>query len=327
MSKKTLGRLEKVELREAWSSESADFTPWLAQEENLGLLGHAIGIDLELESQEKSVGPFRADILCRDTLNDSWVLIENQLERTDHTHLGQLLTYVAGLEAVAIVWVSARFTDEHRATLDWLNEHTDGTINLFGLEIELWRIDDSPIAPKFNIISQPNDWSRSVQQATRGREISAHGQFLLNYWTAYNCYMEDHSSFLRCQKPQPQNWMYHALGRSGIRLASTVSTRNSELNEKGPEIRAEVYIDGPTAKTMFAFLEKEKLDIESKLGFTLNWHNPEDKKMCRIFKRLDTEVTDESLWLEQFAWFRDHLENLHMVIAPIVKRRKEEGTI
>lgn len=100
MSTTTLGRLQKVELREAWTSESGDFTPWLAKEENLSLLGETIGIELELESQEKEVGPFRADILCKDTATDNWVLIENQLERTDHIHLGQLLTYAAGLNAV-----------------------------------------------------------------------------------------------------------------------------------------------------------------------------------------------------------------------------------
>ena len=164
-TKAILGRLHKVDLREAWASESSGFTPWLAQEESLQLLGEAIGIELELESQEKNVGPFRADILCKDTATDNWVLIENQLEKTDHSHLGQLLTYAAGLNAVTIVWIAERFTEEHRAALDWLNEHTDETINCFGLEIELWRIGDSTIAPKFNIISQPNDWSRTVKTA------------------------------------------------------------------------------------------------------------------------------------------------------------------
>ena len=112
MTTTNLGRLRKVDLREVWQSESAGFTPWLAQDENLKLLGETIGIDLELEAQEKDVGPFRADLLCKDTSNEDWVLIENQLERTDHTHLGQLLTYAAGLEAVTIVWISQRFTEE-----------------------------------------------------------------------------------------------------------------------------------------------------------------------------------------------------------------------
>src|SRR5689334_7653054 len=157
-----LGRLERVDLRQAWSTESGQFTPWLAAEDNVRLLGEAIGIDLEVEAQEKEVGPFRADILCKDTATDSWVLIENQLERTDHVHLGQLLTYAAGLNSVTIVWIAQRFTDEHRAALDWLNEVTDERINFFGLEVELWRIGDSPVAPKFNVVSKPNAWTKSV---------------------------------------------------------------------------------------------------------------------------------------------------------------------
>ena len=92
---KNLSRLEPVELREVWVSESGDFTPWLAKEANLMRLGEALGgIDLELESQERLVGPFRADILCKDVGADRWVVIENQLECTDHSHLGQLLTYL-----------------------------------------------------------------------------------------------------------------------------------------------------------------------------------------------------------------------------------------
>lgn len=120
-----LGKLQKItDLRQVWADEARNFTPWLAQEENLTQLGEAIGVDLELDEQEKSVGPFRADIVCKDTLNDSWVLIENQLERKDHNHLGQLLTYAAGLHAFTIIWIAQRFTDEHRVALDWLNKIT-----------------------------------------------------------------------------------------------------------------------------------------------------------------------------------------------------------
>lgn len=119
MSKITLGRLEKTDLRNAWTNEARDFTPWLAEPENLELLGQAIGIELELEAQEEFVGPFRADILCKDINSSQWVLIENQLERTDHSHLGQLLTYAAGLNAVTIVWIAERFTEEHLAGFKW----------------------------------------------------------------------------------------------------------------------------------------------------------------------------------------------------------------
>jgi hypothetical protein len=326
MSSKLLGRLQKVDLREAWSSESSDFTPWLAQEENLNLLGNAIGIELELESQEKNVGPFRADILCKDTATDNWVLIENQLARTDHSHLGQLLTYAAGLNAVTIVWIAERFTEEHRATLDWLNERTDEKINLFGLEVELWRIGDSPIAPKFNIISQPNDWSRTVQQAAAvSGEVSAHKQLQLKFWTAFRQYMEAQKSFVRCQKPLPQHWSNFAIGRSGVHLTSIVSLWNSETGSKGPEIRAELYLDGPSAKQDFAGLERQKENIEKALGFVLTWHNPENKAMCRLYTRQNADFLNEALWPQQFEWLRQRLETMHKVFAPIVKNLKLEA--
>src|SRR5688500_12780725 len=183
MTTKNLGRLQKVALREAWSSESGDFTPWLAQADNLILLAESIGIELELDTREKDVGPFRADILCRDTA-DNWVLIENQLERTDHTHLGQLLTYPAGLDAVTIVWIAERFTEEHRAALDWLNEKTEEGINIFGLEVELWRIGSSPTAPKFNVVCKPNEWTRSVRDTAAGN-LSQDKQIQLDFWAAY----------------------------------------------------------------------------------------------------------------------------------------------
>lgn len=162
--KSSLGRLVRADLRDAWLGEATDFTPWLAHPDNIALLGETIGIELEVESQEKNVGPFRADILCRDTIDNHYVLIENQLERTDHGHLGQLLTYAAGLEAVTIIWVASRFTDEHRAALDWLNNATTSGFNFFGLEVELWRIGDSALAPKFNVVSQPNDWTKTVRE-------------------------------------------------------------------------------------------------------------------------------------------------------------------
>src|SRR3954470_11992661 len=184
-----LGRLERVELRNIWLSEASDFTPWLARDENLAILGETLGIDLELEAQERPVGPFRADILCKDIGTDRWVLIENQLERTDHTHLGQLLTYASGLEAVTIVWISARFTEEHRSTLDWLNRITDDSFRFFGLEVELWRIGDSIAAPKFNIISKPNAWSHSVAQAARAideGELAETRVLQRNYWATLN---------------------------------------------------------------------------------------------------------------------------------------------
>ena len=317
MNEKSLGRLEKRELRSIWTNESGEFTPWLAQSENLKLLGEAIGIDLELEAQEKEVGPFRADLLCKDTATDNWVLVENQLTKTDHSHLGQILTYAAGLEAVTIVWIAEHFTEEHRATLDWLNERTDEKINLFGLEIELWRIGDSSIAPKFNIISKPNDWTRTIQKAAEG-DISEHKRTQLQFWTAFKEYMEANSK-IRCQKPAPQHFMNHSIGKSGIHMSSIASMWNSETNSNDPEIRVELTLDGKNSKQQYVILEKRRLEIEGAIGFPLKWHNPEDKISCRIYTRINADFRDNHLWPQQHEWLRKNLETFLKVFAPIIK--------
>jgi hypothetical protein len=316
---KKLGKLERVPLRVAWASESGDFTPWLALEENLKLLGETIGMDLELESQEKGVGPFRADILCKDTGTDNWVVIENQLERTDHSHLGQLLTYAAGLEAYNVIWIAEKFTDEHRAAMDWLNEHTDEKISLFGLEVELWRIGDSPAAPKFNIISKPNDWSRTVKESAGSGEMSEHRQKQLEFWTAYKDYMEKKDSPIRCSRPAAASWMRHSIECSYSHLAAVVSLWDLVTGLKSPEIRAELYLHGPPAKDRFAELFKQKDQIEKDVGFALEWQNLDDRSACRICVRQKSDMANQDLWPRQFEWLRTKLEALHRVFTPIMK--------
>ncbi|MDQ3817556.1 MAG: DUF4268 domain-containing protein [Acidobacteriota bacterium] len=322
MSTPTLGRLEKVDLRNAWPSESGSFTPWLAQAENLLLLGETINIELELEAQEKNVGPFRADILCRDTASEEhWVLIENQLERTDHVHLGQLLTYAAGLKAATIVWIAERFTEEHRAALDWLNEITGERFAFFGLEVELWRIGDSPMAPKFNIVSKPNDWARTVQStASSVGEVSEVKQTQLEFWTAFKNYMEQKGSFIRCQKPGRQHWMNHSIGRSGFYLASIASTWSTEANTWEPEIRVELIMHDENAKKYFAMLEAQKEEINGAFGQPLVWHNPSEKKASKIYVRQSTDFTDAEKWPEQHEWLRANLEKMHRVFAARIKQ-------
>lgn len=320
MSTPTLGRLEKVNLRTAWTGESTHFTPWLAQPENLKLLGDTVGIELEFEAQEKEVGPFRADILCKDTLDGSWVLIENQLERTDHTHLGQLLTYASGLETVTIIWIAQNFAEEHRATLDWLNEITNERFAFFGLEIELWRIGTSPVAPKFNVVSKPNDWSKSVRtSAVKASELSDVRKTQLEFWTAFRDYMEERSK-IRCQKPAPQHWMYHSIGRSGFGLASIASTWNSEKGIYDPELRVEFYTNAPQAHAYFEILKAHKEEIEAELGQPLSWSIPENKQTCKAYVRVSANFIDPSQWPQHHEWLRENLEKFHRTFSRRVKQ-------
>ncbi len=169
MSDLDFGRLEAVGLRSGWSDEAAAFTPWLAEPENLELLGQELGLDLQLVEREMNVGRYWADMVCRNGEDGGYVLIENQLGRSDHKHLGQILTYVAGLNGSghsieAAVWICKDITDDHRAALDWLNETAGDACQFFAAKIELWRIGDSAAAPRFHVIARPNEWSQGVKE-------------------------------------------------------------------------------------------------------------------------------------------------------------------
>ena len=304
MLKENLGILQKVALRDVWKSEANDFTPWLALDENIQILGNTIAVDLELEAQEKSVGPFRADILCKDTDNGSWVLVENQLERTNHIHLGQLLTYAAGLQAVTVVWVAAEFTEEHRATLDWLNEITDDRFRFFGLEIELWKIDDSPVAPKFNIVSKPNDWSRSVTQSAKRiseEALTDLQETQLRYWSALKAALQQCGSPVSSQSPLPQHWTNYGIGRSDFQIAATINSREKRLG-------VELSVQGNDSKPHYHLLLQQKENIEESIGEKLEWMELPEKKRSRIvlFKE-DSDPANENDWSNQHNWFIETL--------------------
>lgn len=314
-----LGRLEKVDLREAWINESGDFTPWLADESNIKLLGDTIGLELEVDGVEKDVGPFRADILCKSIPDGDVVVIENQLEKTDHSHLGQLMTYAAGLEAAIVVWVAKSFTDEHRAALDWLNNSTRDGINFFGLEVELWRIGNSPAAPKFNVVSRPNDWVDARDQG----KLPPVREMQQQFWTAFHSFGVEHGTKLKLGKPSPSHWINVSLGLSGTHLVAVASTYNSIEKNNAGEIRAEFYLDGANAKDYFCMLESRKAEIESELGENLTWYNNPNARSCRIFLRLDADITDRQDWPRQHAWLFDRLEALQRVFSPRLKNLPE----
>ena len=313
MNDESLGRLEPVDIRTIWTTEPAGFTPWLAQPENLELLADALDIELELGAQEEKVGPFRADILCRDLGNDSWVLVENQLERTDHKHLGQLLTYAAGLQAVTIVWLAARFTDEHRAALDWLNSITDENFRFFGLEIELWRIGDSPAAPKFNIVAQPNDWSKSAAHVTRAiddTKLSDIGQWQQEYWTALNVVLDGSGGPVKGnKKPRPKYRMTWGVGRTGFKLVASV-------NRLDRYVRAALEIKGNDADRSRARLESQSEGIKKELTCPLEWEETASPTTFRIACYLrDVDPANKSNWVAQHGWLATHLNDLHRVFS------------
>ncbi len=311
-----LGRLEKIELRDIWKTEDQDFTPWLAREDNVALLADTLGLELEIEAQEKEVGPFRADILCKDLGNDSWVLIENQLERTDHTHLGQLITYAAGLKAVTIVWIASRFTDEHRAALDWLNTVTDDDFRFFALEVELWKIGGSPAAPKFNIVSKPNEWSKTVGAATRRiqREALTDTKKLqLEFWEKLHQTLQSHD-LIRPQKPYPQHWTNFSIGRSGMHVTTL-------MHSKAQWMGIELYIsDKQNAQAFFYELSQSKEEIETELGYEVEWKPLFNRQTCKVaLYQTGFQLSEKGRWGEYQDWMIARLEDFNRVFRPRVK--------
>jgi len=294
-----IGKLVKVELRKLWTGEATEFTPWLSKEENIKLLGDTIGIDLELIEQEKNVGPFRADILCKNTIDDHYVLIENQLERTDHTHLGQLLTYAAGLDAVTIVWIAKQFTEEHRAAVDWLNRITDEKFNFFGIEIEVFKIGDSLPAPLFQIISKPNDWSKSVKSSTPPQGLTKTKIIDLEYWQAFKSYLESTGSDLKCSNPLPQHYANFPTGKTNFYMMGIVSVRDNFL-------RVDFLIDGPNSKMNFGILkEKYESDSYKEIGGQLIWDEIPDKRVSLVYLKKDFDISNRGQWKNQHQWLKE----------------------
>jgi hypothetical protein len=285
-----ISRLQRVPIREVWQTEPQGFTPWLASKENLPLLGEAIGLRLELQSTEESVGDFRADIICKSLPEGELVLIENQFAQTDHTHLGQILTYAAGLEAVTIVWIAEIFREEHRAAIDWLNEKTPDNISFFALEIELWRIADSPVAPKFNVVCKPNEWTRRVVEAAR--PTSEQSEFRWAYWSEFVKQPILTKISSQPLKPNRQGNLPISTSWQNFILQIYVLTSG----ESG------VYLScrGVNRLRNFEKLEAQKAEIENAVGFPLSWKcNPNTNTAWVVLEISEIDANQREDWKRQ----------------------------
>lgn len=306
-----LGKVIQVDVRRAWPNEAAHFTPWLASPDGMELLQDALGMDLEVEAVEQFVGPFRADILAKrtDTPDEHWVLVENQLEKTDHRHLGQLLTYAAGLKAATIVWVAQDFAEEHRAALDWLNEITSDAYQFFGLQIELWQIGTSDPAPMLNVLAEPNEWTREVKQSAENT-VSDLKQQQQRFWQGVRSRLQEKKSKVRPQKAHPQHWADYRLGRANTWLTATI-------NSGKRYIAVEFSFRGPPGKVWFDEMLVQKDGVEAKFGHPLSWQRLEGRKQSRIaLYRENTDPTNEPDWPAQQAWIVEQLERLYTIFQP-----------
>lgn len=280
---KKLGKFIKVNLREIWKHEALDFTQWLAQDENLELLAQELGIELMSARTEVKVGQFAVDILAIDD-NENKVVIENQLEQTNHDHLGKIITYAAGLQAETIIWIVSKAREEHQLAVSWLNENTNEKLNCFLIEIEAWQIDDSAPAPRFNILAKPNNWVKTVRSGTD--KISETKLQQQDFWDKVKEYGEMNAKVVKSwQKARPQHWYNISIGTSKAHLSLTL---NSVKNQIGLELHI------PDNKDLFQKLFIKQEMIESQLGYKLDWQELPDKKASRVIISKVADFRDES---------------------------------
>lgn len=313
-----LGVFERVAVKHAWPTEDGNFTPWLAEPANIAALGAALDIDIEVEAVEYSVGAFRADILARAAdETEHRIIIENQFGRTNHGHLGQILTYLAGIEnAKTVVWIAETIQPDHRAAVDWLNANTEAVFSFFAIEIELWRIGSSPPAPRFNLIASPNDWTKTARNAVRDVDTALIGDrhsVRLAYWSSFAEYLKDHSSQFRIRRSNKDHWFEFPIGRSNMAISSTISTEKQRVG-------VELYNHKDADKIAFNTLLTDKEVIESEFGETLVWQSLPGRKATRIaVYRHGVDPADETTRADLHAWMLERMVKFRTVFSDRVK--------
>ena len=293
-----LGKLEQVNVREIWQNEARHFTPWLAEEENIQRLGDALGLELEVENTEVSVGPYSADILAKDIGNGKYIVIENQLGKTDHDHLGKAITYASALDASAIVWIASQFTEEHQKALDWLNENTISELGFYGVVVELWSIDESRPAVRFNVISRPTDVTRKVAKSKASENLTDTKKIQLEFWTGFRERLLSTRKLPSCQMARPQYWYDVSLGRSWINISNIANVPSKRIGVR-------VYIKGEVAEFVLDELSSCRSEIEQEIGESLIWNPHPDNKDKIIVIHKEADLLDGHRWPEYQEWMVD----------------------
>lgn len=291
-----LGRLASVELRTIWPHEAHHFTPWLLA--NADVLSDVLGMDLDLTHAEHPVGGFSLDLIGVDLATNERVIIENQLETSDHGHLGQLLTYAGGTDPVNVVWVAKEFREEHRAALDWLNERTDEHTRFFGVEVAVVKIGNSDPAPLLTLVAQPNGWSKQVKSTSAATLLTERGRAYQEFWTRFiERVRVQRPGWTRAQQGAPQSWFELPSGTSTIALSCAFHKTT---------LSSEVYFGHPDAAVNQARYEaahSHLAELEQSYGKALQFEPLDGKKACRIAEYRAGDITRVDEWDDYIAWF------------------------
>lgn len=301
--------LQPQDVREYWEHEAHEFTPWLADEiraEDASHLEDVLGLDLDVLETEKSVGKYSLDILAEVVEDGRQVVIENQLNSSDHDHLGKCIAYAAGIDADIIVWLSPQFNDEHKDAFNWLNKNSREGVDLFAIRLEVWKIADSPPAVRLNPVEDPSEWKEKAKRS--GGEVSETKKLQEEYWTQFRDLIDQSQTPLRTRKPKPQHWYNNPIGRSGFKLQFTVNTVEDNLY-------CQLIIkDDPEA---YQELERDKKQIEDEMGEQLIWSSPEEAQRnsnrAKITLRRSGRLEDKGSWEAYHEWMINRGERFHEV--------------
>lgn len=313
-----IGTLKKVELRKIWSREDTDFTNWL--NENLDLLGETIGLDLEESELEESKterpldnSDLRVDISVK-TREGEEIVIENQLEKTDHKHLGQIITYMINMEAKVAIWIAKKIREEHINVINWLNEFTDKDFYL--IQLESYQIDDSKPAPFFKVICRPSEEIR--ERGKQKKELSENNQLKINFWKRFLENAKDKTDFFVNDRLYSWTGRHNKIGKTGVELGCRVNANRTAVS----------IIFNPDLKDKFLNLKE---DLEAEIGFVLDLSDKDRSKIGfvksnkkELIKWFDNGGyrSPESEWNQIQEEMINHFVKLEKALKPFLKKLK-----
>lgn len=273
MSTIKIGKLTEVDVRDLWKHEQYDFSNWLAKEENIKLLDDEIGLTLMDINKEVYIGSYRCDLVAKDETTGQIVIIENQLEATNHDHLGKIITYAAGLDAKTIIWIVKEAREEHKAAIEWLNNNSSEEIGFFLIELHAYKINDSLPAPMFKVVEKPNNFTKTSKQNYSDKELNRSQNERLMFWEEFNTVIVAKGKPFSVRKPTTDHWYDVAIGTSEAHLAIN-------LVNKENKIVLELYI--LDNKNLFDHIYEDKEKIENTLQMSFSWERLDGKKASRI---------------------------------------------
>lgn len=277
MATMKLGKLQEVDIRNLWNHEQYDFSEWLSKSENLEQLNEVIGLTLSEVEKEVYVGAYRCDLVGVDETTGDKVIIENQLEASNHDHLGKIITYASGLDAKVVVWIVKEAREEHRSAIEWLNNNTSDKLNFFLIEIHVYQIGDSLCAPKFEIVEKPNGFIKNAKGQSGSGEYNKGQSEKIEFWTRFNEILIERGKPFNVRKPTTDHWYDIAIGTSDAHVSLTIVNREHVVG-------VELYI--PDNKELFEKLYLQKEEIDEKLGLHPDWQRLDGKKAARILYRM-----------------------------------------